>query len=65
MTDLEKLKHLLEHWIEHNDDHVKIYNEWAGRAESLGKKELSGLLTQITEESRKLKDLFKKALTNI
>ncbi len=65
MTELEKLKHLLEHWIEHNDAHVKTYNEWAIKAESLGKKELAEMLSQIAEESRKLEGLFNRALHRI
>ncbi len=65
MTDLEKLKHLLEHWIEHNESHVKTYHEWALKAESLGKKELSASLKRITEESKKLKGLFEKALKSV
>ena len=62
MTELEKLKHLLEHWIEHNEAHVKTYSEWVSKAESLGKKELAGILGQVVDESRKLDDLFKKAM---
>jgi hypothetical protein len=65
MTELEKLKHLLKHWIEHNEAHVKTYSEWALKAESLGRKELSGFLKQIAEESKKLDRLFKKALESL
>ena len=61
MTELEKLKHLLKHWIEHNDAHIKTYSEWASKTESLGKKELSVILDQIAEESKKLNGLFNKA----
>lgn len=65
MTELEKLKHLLEHWIEHNDAHVKTYKEWAVKAESLGETELAGILNQISEESGKLEILFNKAFQKI
>lgn len=61
MTELEKLKHLLKHWIEHNDAHIKTYSEWATRTDSLGEKELSELLGQIAEESKRLNDLFSRA----
>lgn len=61
MTELQKLKHLLEHWAEHNDAHINTYSEWASKAESLGKNELAGILHNIVEESRKLNDLFSKA----
>jgi len=62
MTDLEKLKHLLEHWKEHNDVHTATYSEWALKAEALGEKNLAGILRQVADESRKLEALFKKAL---
>jgi hypothetical protein len=65
MTELEKLKHLLHHWIEHNEAHTKTYSEWATKMESLERKELSEILRQITEESKKLEELFKKALEQL
>lgn len=65
MTELEKLKHLLEHWTEHNDAHVKTYEEWAAKAESLGERELAEILGSIATESRKLEALFNKALHKI
>ncbi len=27
--ELEKLKILVEHWIEHNEEHIGKYKEWA------------------------------------
>lgn len=62
MTELEKLKHLIEHWIEHNEAHAKTYGEWASKAEALGERELSDLLEKIVEESGKLNVLFSKAM---
>ena len=41
MTELEKLKHLLQHWMEHNNAHVKTYTEWAEKAEALERKDFS------------------------
>lgn len=61
MTELEKLKHLLEHWIEHNNDHVKTYEEWASKAGSLGQKELADILGRIAEDSKELEALFLQA----
>lgn len=62
MTELEKLKHLIEHWIEHNEAHVKTYIEWGSKAERLGKKELSDIFRDIAEETKKQEKLFRKAL---
>jgi len=61
MTELEKLKHLLKHWMEHNDAHVKTYIEWAEKADGLNRKDISDILKQIVQDSNKLNELFKKA----
>ncbi len=61
MNDLDKLKHLLNHWIEHNDAHIKTYTEWASKTESLDKPELSHIIKQIANDSEKMNALFKKA----
>lgn len=37
--DLAKLRILLSHWIEHNDEHAESFQEWAERARELGQEE--------------------------
>ncbi len=61
MTDLEKLKHLLDHWMEHNDAHVKTYSEWADKAASMDRKDIAEILNQIMDESKNMNTLFEKA----
>ena len=34
--DLAKLRILLPHWIEHNDEHAASFRKWAERARELG-----------------------------
>lgn len=34
--DLARLRILLPHWIEHSDEHVASFQEWAERARELG-----------------------------
>ena len=34
--DLAKLRILLPHWIEHNEEHAESFREWAERARELG-----------------------------
>jgi len=65
MNDLDKLRHLLKHWLEHNDAHINTYEEWAQKTETMGEKDISEILKQITDESRKLNNLFQKALESI
>lgn len=50
ITDLEKLRILLSHWVNHNGDHVQEYKEWAERAESLGSKEAGLKINAAIEE---------------
>ena len=61
MDDLEKLRKLLPHWMEHNDEHAKTYKDWAEKMSSLGKKELSEVLEVIHQESQILRGLFQEA----
>jgi len=58
---MEKLKHLLEHWIEHNQEHVKTYSEWAGKALKAGKSETADALREIADETRRMERMFLKA----
>ncbi len=49
MKDLEKLRVLLPHWIEHNSEHAGEFRDWAGRA---GEAEASILsAAQLIEEA--------------
>lgn len=61
MNDLEKLKHLLDHWLEHNEEHAKTYLEWAKKAKAAGNQELMEMLNKIAGNTKKVEVLFKKA----
>ncbi len=62
MDDIEKLRYQLEHWLEHNEGHVKSYAEWAGRAETMGRDDLAQILKEVALESSMLDELFKRAI---
>ena len=32
MNEIEKLRVLIPHWIEHNSEHADEFRQWAGRA---------------------------------
>ncbi len=57
----KKLKILIEHWMEHNLEHVSTYADWARKAEEAGKPELGATLKEIASESQKLNALFERA----
>lgn len=62
MDELKKLEHLLQHWIEHNAEHVRTYEDWASRADSMGREELAAVIRTIAGENKKLEALFRKAV---
>ncbi len=61
MDDLGKLKHLVEHWVEHNSGHAESYLEWSKKAGLLGKDEIAAVLKELAEDTIKLNELLKKA----
>lgn len=61
MDEMVKLKHLLEHWIEHNDEHVKTYRDWAEKALAAGKPELSEVLREIASQTKAMEKLLLRA----
>ena len=62
MNELEKLKVLLHHWMEHNNEHADSYRDWAEKASSLGNEELAKALRRLYEETKRLNGLFAEAL---
>ncbi len=62
VDDLEKLKMLLHHWLEHNNEHALLYRNWAAKASSSGNRRLADLLEKLCQETEKLNELFEKAI---
>ena len=62
MNEHEKLKHLLHHWMEHNQEHAEVYREWAEKLSSSGNMELSKILSKLHQETQKLNELFEAAI---
>jgi cobalt/nickel transport system ATP-binding protein len=62
MDEIAKLQHLLGHWAEHNSEHAETYRDWAKKADSLGRKELAGLLLRIADETVAMDKLFQNAM---
>lgn len=57
-TDIDKLKKLLEHWLEHNRSHRETYAEWSGKMDSLLKKDAASMLKEIAEGTESIERLF-------
>ena len=41
MDDLAKIRALLPHWIEHNEEHAAEFDQWAGRVRAAGREEVA------------------------
>ncbi len=65
MDDLQKLEHLLHHWIEHNNEHADTYREWSEKASALGNRQLADILGKIYNETKKMSGLFEEAIKSI
>jgi len=58
MKDLEKLKHLANHWEEHNRDHGETYRMWANKMKESGEPEVTRVLEEIADRTSDLDKLF-------
>lgn len=65
MDELARLGKLLQHWMEHNDEHAETYRDWAEKASSLGNEDLSKVLNSLHDQTKRLKDLFDEALRTL
>lgn len=65
MEELERLKIMLEHWLEHNREHAQTYKEWAEKAEAMGLNDIATVLINLSLETGRLENLFMEALSLI
>lgn len=56
-----KLAHLLEHWVEHNENHSKSFKEWAEKVRNAGYTELADDILQAEKKMSECSDLLRKA----
>lgn len=65
MTEIEKLRALLPHWIEHNRDHAVEFGRWADTAEEAGHQVAADLIRQAIQSAQQANDDLKKALDTL
>ena len=65
MNDLEKLRVILPHWIEHNIGHGKEFASWADTLNAAGEEEIAQLLKKaeafLQDADIALKEAFTRA----
>jgi hypothetical protein len=61
-TDEEKLRVLLPHWMEHNDEHAAEFRAWAEKARTAGREEVAEEIETAAKELGWVNDALKAAL---
>jgi len=64
-TELEKLRILLPHWIEHSHSHQKEFEKWADTAEQEGKKTAASEIKKALMAMADADTALKKALESL
>jgi len=63
LSERQRIEKIIAHWIKHNDDHIKGYQEWAQKATKEKMAEVSDILNEIAEMSQAINEKMKTALT--
>lgn len=64
-SEMEKLKILLDHWIEHNKEHGEEFREWAEKARDLGEAVVHEDMLDATQHMNKASESLLKALEEL
>lgn len=62
MNQIEKLRVLIPHWIEHNKGHGTDCQKWADIARDEGEEKIAGFINEAIEAMSKVNELLEKAL---
>jgi nickel/cobalt exporter len=60
-AEREKLKILLNHWIEHNKEHSQEFREWAEKAKGLGEAETCDDMLEAAQDMDKANEPLLRA----
>ena len=63
--DTEKLEILLPHLLDHNREHVKDLEKWAGKAEDSGLEQIAPKLRKIVELYEEINTHFESAIEEL
>ena len=61
LTFEEKFIKLLEHWVKHDQDHARNYQDWAEKAQQQGMPEVAQLLREAADLSGTISAKFEQA----
>jgi hypothetical protein len=60
--EIKKLGILLEHWIEHNEEHAEEFREWAGKAKEYGSGKVSRKIAEASDYMVKASESLQDAI---
>lgn len=63
MDNVEKLRVLLQHWIDHNIGHVEEFEKWRDIMSEDGKDSIAGNIGEAIKTMETVNEQLKKALT--
>ena len=61
MTFAQKMEKLLDHWIQHNDDHAISYQGWADQARQRHLDAVADIIEEAAEMNRAMNEKFARA----
>ena len=64
-TDMEKLQIMIEHWIEHNEEHAGEFGKWAERAKFAGNEPVHDDILRAIEKLRDANEQLRAALSKL
>ena len=65
MNDIEKLRALLPHWMEHNQEHAGEFEAWAGKASLVGQEVAAQQIRYAAEAMEQANDALQAALAEL
>lgn len=65
MTDLDKLRALLPHWIEHNTEHAAEFHDWAEKARAAHQEEVAEEINTAAKELGWVNEALSAALRKL
>ena len=62
MNDIEKLRVVLPHWLEHNQEHATEFTTWADRASAVGQETAAHEIRRAAEAMQQANEALQTAL---
>ena len=60
-----KLKMILSHWVEHNEDHSRDFKKWVEKAARMGENEVADEIKQAVGKMDEITGIFTKTLERL